>query len=434
MRDKLRNLLQSILRFFAIKILNKYNPEVIAITGSVGKTTTKEAIYTVLASTFNVRTNQKNYNNEIGIPLTIIGSDSGGGSIVKWFLVFFKAINLLIFKNKNYPNILVLEMGADHPGDIKYLTSLVPVRIGVVTAVAPVHLEFFETIDQIAKEKSNLIKSLPKNGYAILNMDDGLVYAMADKTSAQVMTYGINSPADIRAIEVGISHEINYKDISTIQGISFKLQYKGSTVPILLPKVLGQHLAYSALAAITVGLIYELNLHIMIDALKKFEPPKGRMHIIPGIKNTLIIDDTYNASPLSVMKALDQLGQININKKNKKFAALGDMLELGSYSETGHRQVGEAVFLNKIDYLITVGERSRDIIKSAVEKGMKEDNCFIFANAVDAGIFIQEKIKEGDLILVKGSQGMRMEKIVKELMAEPQRATDLLVRQGKEWQ
>ena len=434
MKNKFKKILIATLSFFTKKIINKYSPEVVAVTGSVGKTSTKEAIFTVLSSTYNVRTNQKNYNNEIGIPLTIIGADSGGQSLFKWLGVFLKAIRLVIIKDKNYPNILILEMGADHPGDIKYLTSLVPVRVGVVTAIAPVHLEFFETIDQVAKEKSNLIKSLPKSGYAVLNMDDGLVYAMAEKTNAQVVTFGVNSPADIKAIEVAVSHDINYKDISTIQGISFKLQYKGSTVPVLLPKVLGEHLAYTALAAISVGIIYDLNLHVIIDALRKFEPPKGRMHIISGIKNTLIIDDTYNASPLSVMKALDQLGQLTLNKKNKKFAALGDMLELGDYTETGHRQVGQTVVKNKIDYLITVGELARDIIRSAVENGMAQDHCFGFANSHEAGLFLQDRIKEGDLLLVKGSQGVRMEKIVKELMTEPQRAAELLVRQGKDWE
>jgi len=433
MKDKLRKILEFILRFFAVAIMNKYKPEIVAITGSVGKTSTKEAIYTVLATTYNVRTNYKNYNNEIGIPLTIIGKETGGRSALKWLGVFLRAIRLLIIKDRKFPDIFILELGADHPGDIKYLVGFLPIKIAVVTAVAPTHLEFFETVDRVAKEKSNLVKVLPKSGYAVLNMDDHLVYSMKEKTNGRVVTYGLASPADFKAAEIAVSHDIDYKDISTIQGISFKLLYKGSTVPVLLPKVLGEHLVYTALAAIAVGIIYDLNLHTIIDSLKNYEPPKGRMHIIPGIKNTLIIDDTYNSSPLAVTKALYQLSRINLDDRHKKYAVLGDMLELGQYSEQAHKEVGESVARYKIDYLIAVGERSRDTMRAAIKKGLSKDNCFSFADAAEAGIFLQNRIEQGDLILVKGSQGMRMERIVKELMVEPQKAQELLVRQGKDW-
>lgn len=158
------------------------------------------------------------------------------------------------------------------------------------------------------------------------------------------------------------------------------------------------------------------------------------MHIIPGIKYTLIIDDTYNSSPLAVKKALHLLSQINLNAHHKKYAVLGDMLELGNYSEQAHREIGEAVFDYGVDYLVTVGERSRDIIRGAIKKGMSKDHCFNFQDSLEAGKFLQQRIYPGDLLLIKGSQGMRMEKTVKELMAEPQKAEELLVRQGKEWQ
>jgi UDP-N-acetylmuramoyl-tripeptide--D-alanyl-D-alanine ligase len=434
MRNKLKKILESLLWFFAKAIIKKYNPEIVAITGSVGKTSTKEAIYTVLASTYNVRTNIKNYNNEIGIPLTIIGKETGGRSLIKWFGVLARAVRLLTVKDKNFPSIFILELGADHPGDIKYLTGFLPIKVAVVTAVAAVHLEFFETVDHVAKEKSNLVKALPKSGYAVLNMDDHLVYAMKEKTNAQILTYGLAAPTDFKAVEIAVSHEVDYKDISTIQGISFKLLYKGSTVPVLLPKVLGEHLVYTALAAIAVGTIYDLNLHTIIDSLKNYQPPKGRMHIIAGIKNTLIIDDTYNSSPLAATKALYQLSQINLDNHHKKFAVLGDMLELGRYSEQAHEEVGEAVARYKIDYLITVGERSRDTARLAIKKGLSKDHVFIFADAAEAGLFLQDRIEQGDLILVKGSQGMRLERIVKEIMAEPQKADELLVRQGKGWE
>ena len=204
-------------------------------------------------------------------------------------------------------------------------------------------------------------------------------------------------------------------------------------MPVLLPKVVGQHLVYTALAAIAVGLAHGLNLHAIMESLRKFEPPKGRMNIILGIKNTLLIDDTYNSSPLAAAKALRQLSLINFNQRHKKYAVLGDMLELGGFSEQAHQELGQAVAERKIDYLVTVGEKARDIVRGAVGRGMPKDDCFSFAAAEEAGKFLQPRIAEGDLLLVKGSQGMRMEKIVKELMAEPWRAKELLVRQGREW-
>ena len=366
--------------------------------------------------------------------MTIISAEAGGRSVLKWLSVFLKALGLLIFRNKKYPEILVLEMGADHPGDLKYLTGLAPVKIAVVTAVAPAHLEYFKTLEDVAKEKSNLVKNLPKTGFAILNHDDKLVLAMKEKTNAQVLTFGLLPGADILGSEISVSHEVDYKDISTIQGISFKLSYQGSLVPVLLPKVVGQHLVYTALAAIAVGLAHGLNLHAIVESLRKFEPPKGRMNIILGIKNTLLIDDTYNSSPLAAAKALRQLSLINFNQRHKKYAVLGDMLELGGFSEQAHQELGQAVAERIIDYLVTVGEKARDIVRGAVGRGMPKDDCFSFAAAEEAGKFLQPRIAEGDLLLVKGSQGMRMEKIVKELMAEPLRAKELLARQGKEWQ
>ncbi len=433
MKHFLKKILELNLRLLAKAILNKYHPEVVAITGSVGKTSTKEAIYRVLSSTYQVRANLKNYNNEIGIPLSIIGMESGGRSSWRWLLVFLRAGSLIIFQDKNYPNILVLEMGADRPGDLKYLTNFVPIKVAVVTSVAVVHLEFFEKLEQIAKEKSILVRTLSKTGYALLNDDDALVREMADKTVAQVLTYGFNPAAKIAANEVSISHEVDYQDVSTIQGISFKLKYDGKTVPVLLPKVLGKHLVYSALAAIGVGIIYDLNLHTITEALKHFQPPTGRMNIIKGIKNTLIIDDSYNSSPLACRKALEQLSEINLNDYHKKFAVLGDMLELGTQTEISHQEIGELVAKLKIDYLVTVGECSRDTVRGAVAAGMNSDKCFNFSDSLEAGKFLQQKIASGDVLLIKGSQGMRMERAVKELMANPQEAEKLLVRQDDFW-
>ena len=247
-------------------------------------------------------------------------------------------------------------------------------------------------------------------------------------TRARIITYGIiNNNADIKASEIIVSEGENDK----ISGLSFKLSYQGSTVPVLLPNILGEHLIYAALSAVAVGQVYNLNLVDIAQALRLFKAPKGRMNLIEGLKNTYIIDDTYNAGPDSTLAALNVLGKISIT--GKKFAVLGDMLELGDYTEEGHRQVGAAVFNNHLDYLIAVGEKAKFIASETERQGLKRDNIFIFSDTEKAGLFLQAKIKNGDFILVKGSQGMRMEKIVKEVMAEPQRASELLVRQDEEW-
>ncbi len=454
----MKKIIQLKLKILAKLILAKYKPDVIGITGSVGKTSTKEAIYTVLASKFKVRRNIKNYNNEIGLPLTIIGADSPGRSIIGWYIVFLKALKLILFKDKDYPKILVLEMGVDRPGDMKYLNSIVKCKVGVITSIGPVHLEFFGTINNIQKEKGGLIKNLTKSSWAVLNYDDEKVRQTGNNTEAQILTYGFNEKADVRALScapagaTSVAEAMDVKkalagkkasegkplamdseNANSLVGVSFKLSYDGSAVPVLLPKVIGHAAVYAALAGAAVGIAYGLNLVEIVQSLREFKSPCGRMNLIKGIKNTLIIDDTYNSSPQSSISALDVVNKIPLAKGARRFAVLGDMLELGSMSEQGHRQVGRQIVKLKINKLIVVGERARDIARGAEQAGMLSDHIFHFSQAEEAGRFIQGRISEGDLILVKGSQGVRMERIVKEIMAEPLRAKELLVRQDEQW-
>ena len=422
-----KRILEGLLFKLSRAILNAYRPQIIGVTGSIGKTSAKEAIYTVLSAKFKVRKNIKNYNNEIGLPLTIIGAASGGQSPLGWLKVFLQAFFLLIRQDKNYPRFLVLEMGADRIGDLKYLTTLAPCKVGVVTGVAPVHLEYFKTLEKIAKEKSVIVSHLPADGWAILNADNQYTAAMAQATKAKVLTYGFGAEAAVRALEINFSQG----DSDQLSGISFKLAYDGSTVPVLLPDILGQHLVYAALAGAAVGIAFGMNLVSIAQALEKFKAPNGRMRLIAGIKDTLIIDDTYNASPESMLAAINT--EVKIKVSGQKYAVLGDMLELGDFTQAGHEKIGEAVVANGIDYLITVGERARIIADQAQALGMDKDKIFSFGDAIAAARFVQERIKAGDLILIKGSQGMRLEKTVKEIMAEPLRAKELLVRQEAPW-
>lgn len=425
----MKKILEFKLKILARLILAKYKPEIIGITGSVGKTGTKEAVYLVLKNKYRVRKSVKNYNNEIGLPLTVVGAESAGRSLVKWTVIFIQAINLLIKKDKNYPEILVLEMGVDHPGDMKYLTKIVKCKIGVVTTIGTVHAENFDSIEGIQKEKAELIKSVIPGGWSVINYDDERTRKMIDMAKSKVITYGLDAKAQVRAEEIKYSFQGD-----EINGISFKLFYNGSVVPVSLPNILSRASVYNALVGASVGIAYGLNLVDIALALRDLRSPVGRMKQIEGIKKTLIIDDTYNAEPKSMTLALETLGVLPTSPEADKYAVLGDMLELGQYSEEAHQKIGELVFALNIKYLITVGERSQDIDRGAKAAGMSEDFIFHFDTAEEAGRFLQDRIKEDDLILVKGSQGIRMEKVVKELMANPIKAEELLVRQGKEWE
>ena len=425
---------QKILRFFAMQILDKYKPRVIGITGSMGKSSSKEATYAVLSTKFDVRRNIKNYNNEIGVPLTIIGETSGSRSFMKWLKVFWKAFELLIFRDKNYPETLILEMGADRPGDIKYLTNMAPCSVGILTTIAPVHVEFFKDIQGVISEKKTIVTHLKKDDTAILNHDDINVWNIHEEVKARVLSFGFEEGADVRAIEIRNKFDPDpRRPEGATAGTEFTLVYGGNTAAVTIPSVLGRAHVYAGLVAATAGIHFGMNLEDIANALKNYAAPKGRMRIIKGIKRTWLFDDTYNASPLATLAAINTLAELTIYESGRRWAVLGDMLELGSFTEKGHMDVGKRVAELGIDYLVTVGERAKDIAKAAVESGMDEDKISYFNSSPEAGRYLQDKIRENDILLVKGSQSMRMERIVKELMAEPLKAGETLCRQEVTW-
>lgn len=428
----MQRLIQLKLKILAKLILKKYKPKIIGITGSVGKTSVREAIYTVLKEKYNVRRSIKNYNNELGVPLTIINALAPGKNIPGWLTVFYKALKLIIFKSSNYPEILVLEMGVDKPGDMDYLNSIVSCEIGVLTMVGTVHAEYFKSRKHLQQEKAKLLNAIPKDGWTIVNYDNIASRESLGFSAAQKLTYGLDEQADVRANEVSYDFKKTNDNVGLV-GVKFNLSYKDSSAEVTLPGVFGPGVVYSALAAVAVGISQGLRLDEIAQALRSFDSPKGRMKVIDGIKRTTILDDTYNAEPESMRAALGVLKRIPLAIKARRFAILGDMLELGKYSEQMHQDIGKYAVKCKIDKLIVVGERARDIARGAREAGMPRDNIFNFADSFQAGLFVQGRIKEHDLILIKGSQGVRMEKIVLEIMADPLHSKELLVRQDKSW-
>ena len=417
--------LQKILKRLAKALLRKYHPLVVGITGSVGKTSTKLAAAAVLNSKYRTRMPAGNLNNELGLPLAIIGSyDSSGGAFF-WLKAIGRALAWLVFRLP-YPEAIVLEYGADRPGDIGYLLEIVRPEIAVVTAVGatPVHVEFYNGAEEVAAEKSRLVRSLNGNGFAVLNYDDPYVFEMKEKTKSKVITFGFKEGAAVR-----ISGFENKSEDGRPTGIVFKLEYGGGFVPVRIDGILGRSHAYAAAAAAAVGVSQGLNLVQVSEALALYPGERGRTKILPGRKGSYLIDDTYNASPLSTWSALEILQGI---PAPRKIAVLGDMSELGKYTSSAHEDTG-AVAAGTVNVLVTVGAKAKFIAKGAIEKGMPEEAVLSFDSADEAKKEVQDLIKPGDLILIKGSQSARMEKIVLEVMAEPEMASKLLVRQYGHW-
>jgi UDP-N-acetylmuramoyl-tripeptide--D-alanyl-D-alanine ligase len=424
-------ILQAILRFLAIGILKKYQPRVVAITGSVGKTSSKEAISAVLSVHYRVRKNEKNYNNEIGLPLTIIGAEGGGNSFLKWAGVFLRAVGNIIFPVK-YPEVLILEMGADRPGDIGYLASFIKSEVAVITDVSGSHLEFFKTIERVGEEKWTLVNSLNSGSYAAINIDNAKISKLKSRTKKEgleFLTFGFSEEADVQAKEVFYNYSED-DGSRKIRGISFKLNYKGTTLPVRLNNILAEHNIYAALSGVAVGIAFKLNLVEIATSLENFSMPLGRMTLIPGIKKSFIIDDSYNSSPVSALAALEVVRKI---EARRKIVVMGDMLELGKDNEAGHRNVARKFLEIKNGIFFAVGTRMQFAVEELKKHNISPKRIFVFSNPMSAGKKLQEIMEEGDLVLVKGSQGMRMEKVVEEVMAEPQKAQELLCRQNEQW-
>jgi UDP-N-acetylmuramoyl-tripeptide--D-alanyl-D-alanine ligase len=433
MKSKKIIFLEKTLRKMAKLVLKKYKPEIIGITGSVGKTTTKEMIGDVLGEFLAVRKNEKNYNNEIGIPLTIIGAQFSTSSVFQWIKVFLKWFSIIIFPIK-YPKVLVLEMGADCPGDIKYFFKFIPISVGVLTNISDSHLEFFKNKEAIIREKSYMLNKLPNDGLGVYNYDNEDVRKAGEKIQSSVVSYGFEEGAKMRATDVLFGYQTvidsKGKERQVLRGTSFKLNYKGKILPVRMDNCIGKPLVYAALAVFSVGEYFNLNLVEMAEVVKKFKPYPGRLNLLKGIKRSMIIDDTYNSSPESAKMALDLMDGI---RASRKIVVLGDMLELGAEEEKGHRDIGRKVAEIEADCFVLVGER----MKYAGDEFSKlggADKMIEFASPEKAKMFVQELIKEGDLILIKGSQGMRMEKVVKEAIANPERKEELLVRQEEKWE
>ena len=364
--DNTISALQQIARFWRRKL----DLRVVGVTGSVGKSTTKETIAEVLGTRYRTLRNPGNLNNEIGLPLTILKLGSG----------YERA---------------VLEMGFYVPGEIQFLCDIAQPQVGVVTNVGTVHAERAGSQEAIARGKSELIQALPADGVAILNFDDPWVRKMEEKSKARVFFYGLSPEADLWADGIeGLG----------LDGIRFRLHYKGETVHSHIPMI-GRHSVHTALRATAVGLNDGMTWQEIFEGLLQGH---AQLRLVAVRSNTgaLILDDTYNASPESMLAALNLLDEMD----GRKIAVLGDMLELGPYEKQGHEMVGmRAAQVARV--MLTLGPRAHMIADAARRTGMKSANILEFENSEPIIDWLNKNLTSNDAVLIKGSHGLRMDRI-----------------------
>lgn len=424
MKDLIKPLIVRILTWEAKLVLARHKPFIIGVTGNLGKTSTKDAIYAVMKGNFAVRRSQKSLNSEFGVPLTILGEKSGWSNPLAWAMILLRG--LFVSFSKNYPTHLVLEIGADRPGDIKSITEWLKPDIAVVTQFGqvPVHIEFFKDRDAVINEKGHLVEALKESGLFIWNADDHDAQKLLEKTDARKTSFGIHNGADAKAGNVKVYG-------SPIEGTEADVNVGGETQHLVLPEVVGRSLVYCALPALLVAKELEIPIEIACSSLRDADKPKGRMRLLKGINGSVIIDDTYNASPKAVEHGLHTLGEIDA--KGRKIAVLGDMLELGEFTRDEHYKIGleTAKVAHK---LYTVGIRARVIAEGALDGKMDEMNIIQCDTSSNAGEELVKVLKEGDIVYMKGSQGIRMERAVKMILSEEHEARRVLVRQERDWE
>lgn len=426
MKPLLLRSVESMLRIMAVALLKRHRPIVIGITGSVGKSSTKEAIATVLSARFRVRQSPGNFNNEIGIPLTILGSLDTKRSRLRLVVAPFRFLLTFVLPRSRYPEILILELGIDRVGDMEYLLEFLSPVVGVLTTISTSHLEFFKSLSVVSREKGKLILSLPKNGLAVLNADEPRVMKFRDKTKAAVLSYGFDESADVRGTHVAF-----FRDTAALPiGSSFKLEYEGKSIPVRLPNIIAEHHISAALAAAAVGIFFKMNPLEVAEALRNFQSLPGRMRLFNGVHRALLIDDTYNASPKSLLAALKTLGKL---EGSRRVVVLGDMLELGADSDQAHRDVAGWIREHDIHEVFLLGTGML-LAKEELERAnFPSEHLHWFSDPESLGDQLVAFLREGDLVLLKGSQGMRLEKAVEMALLEPSSARAFLCRQSDEW-
>lgn len=414
-----------LLAALAALILRKYRPMVVMVTGSVGKTSTKDALASVLADRFHLRASEKSYNSEFGVPLTIIGAKNPWENATAWLRVIREALALILLPNL-YPKLLVLEVGADRPGDLARILAFCKPDMVVVTRLpdVPVHVEAYVSPQAVREEEFAPAYALSSGSPLVISADDPNAVTMAARLNARIITFGFADGADVQLEGYGYFEEQGIRGMKAtmlVHGVSHSLRVIGA---------FGKSQLYAPAAAVAAGLALDMEVERALAATETYVPPAGRGRILDGMNGSLIIDDSYNASPAAVEEAIAALALLPV--KGRRIAVVGDMLELGRYSAEQHERVG-VMAAERVDMLVTVGARAKAACVAAVSSGHMDEECALsFTTAAEAAQALVGIVSEGDAILVKGSQGVRTERIVEALLAHEEDRVKL-VRQEREW-
>jgi UDP-N-acetylmuramoyl-tripeptide--D-alanyl-D-alanine ligase len=422
MKNLLKKAVLEVLKFLAKVKINRMKARIIGVSGSVGKTTCKDAIFDVLSVKYRVLKNEKSYNSEFGLLLTILHQESGFSSAGQWIKTLARGFVRAFFVRDRY-DFLVLEMGVDKPGDMDFLTSVVKPDFALITAIKPVHMAEgqFSSLEDIYNEKKKIFENMKPGGFRLVNIDDEFIKKAAD--APETLTYGTveNSLYQIANIEQG-----EY-------GLEFDIVHKKESVRFKT-KLFGDYWIYVIAPATILGMELGVPAEEIKKTLNEFELPPGRLSLIEGKKGTLLLDSTYNASPEAVSEALKVLNFLGEKRLGRKIFVFGNMNELGALSKELHHKVGEEI-PKYADMLITVGNEAGYAASAANKSGMDSANIFSFKTANEAAEFYKKEMKKDDTVLVKGSQNkVRLEIFVKELMVHPETAKEKLVRQDENWQ
>lgn len=422
MKRLARDIVAAILAALARAILLKYKPGVVMVTGSVGKTSTKDAVAAGVREHFFSRASEKSYNSEFGVPLTIIGAKNPWTNPVRWLKVFQDALGLIMLPS-HYPKLLVLEVGADTPGDLDRILKIATPDVVVVTKLPelPVHVEFYASPQAVRDEEFSPAYALDAGSPLIVSADDSYAREMAKPLPVRVMTYGFDEDAEIHLADPKI-----FMEDGEPRGMEARIIYQGASYPLIVRGALGRQQLYAPAAALGVALSLSIPLDEALKSLSGYVPPPGRSHVLPGMNRSTIIDDSYNSSPTAVEEALQALMG---TPAKRRIAVLGDMLELGRYSKEQHERIG-ATAAEYADIVVSVGMRARAIAEAASCEGRVEVRSF--DTSWEAAAALPEMVQEGDVVLVKGSQSIRTERVVEALLRNPEDRTKL-VRQDREW-
>jgi len=412
MKDKALKSLYVILKSYAGRVIKKHNPFIVAITGSVGKTSTKEAIYKIMKEKFgdDVRATAGNLNAEIGIPLTILGYSDYPS---KWLWPFFLVGAYIKSFANNYPKYLVVEMGIEHPGDMGYFGSIIRPDIAVITAATPAHVANFESVNEMQEEKFAIRKIVKEGGLVVYNGDDQF---LSKQSFTNALNYSINNNSNFKAQEIEVR----------LVGNNYQVKTSEETIKID-SKLVGKQMIYVELAAIAVAKILKIDSSTIQSGLSKINQYPGRVQILEGVENSTIIDDTYNSNPASAKAALDLLSELKSN--GRKIAILGNMNELGTTEKRLHMELG-AYAKGKCDIVLFAGPNAEVMQEGFGDKKSSK----IFSNRNELISELDNFVYQNDIILVKASQnGNYFEEVVKFLMKDKSKARRFLVRQSSEW-